>query len=236
MEKEAKKADQAAKKPAQAVLFELEMLAVGGRKILFDTLKRSLAEKEIDLTPVQFSRYCLTGKLKDGILRLIKDQAKKRFSEEKFVEDFLTELEVAFSRPALKADASVTALLKRAGEAGILLGALGCLSQPTLDKLIRNLGWEDHNIRLMSCAGSDKIFPTADAWLKLAKSMAVRPNRCLVVTTSQIACKSALSAGMKSVALPDEYTAFQDFGGADLVADGLNKGVLDRIFELLDLA
>ncbi|MDI6774376.1 MAG: hypothetical protein QME60_03130 [Verrucomicrobiota bacterium] len=235
MEKDSKKAGQTAKKPAQAVLFELEMLSVGGRKIVFDTLKRLLADKDIELAPALFARYCLNGKLKDGIARLIKEQSQRRFSEVKFAEEFMTEMETAFSQPSLKADPSVNAMIRRAREAGAQVGALGCLSQPTIEKLTRILGWECRNIRLMSRAGTDKVFPTADMWLKLAKSMVVRPNRCVVVTTSQIACKSALAAGMKSVAVPDEYTAFQDFGGADFVVESLSKNLSDKIFELLHL-
>ena len=144
-------------------------------------------------------------------------------------------LEAAFSKGNLKCDPGMNTLIKRVGDNGILLGALGCLSRETLDKLIRTVGWEERNIHVVPCSGAEKVFPTADAWLKLAKSMAVRSTRCVVLTTSQTSCKAALSAGMKCVVVSDEYSAFQDFGGADYVADGMGKAVVDQLLELLDL-
>ncbi len=36
-----------------------------------------------------------------------------------------------------------------------------------------------------------------------------------------MACKSAMSADLRCVAVPDSFTAFQDFSGADLILESL---------------
>ncbi|MEI6971057.1 MAG: hypothetical protein WCL44_06015, partial [bacterium] len=76
-------------------------------------------------------------------------------------------------------------------------------------------------------------FPTADAWLKLAKAVAVAPQGCVVITTNQESCMAALSGGMKPVAIPDAFTAFQDFGGADLLVDKFNDEAIEAIVALM---
>jgi beta-phosphoglucomutase-like phosphatase (HAD superfamily) len=40
-----------------------------------------------------------------------------------------------------------------------------------------------------------------------------------VLVSSNTACKAALAAGLRAVAIPDDFTAHQDFGGADIIVD-----------------
>jgi beta-phosphoglucomutase-like phosphatase (HAD superfamily) len=87
----------------------------------------------------------------------------------------------------------------------------------------------------MSAASADKPYPRADAWEGLARAMSILPGRCVALATSGDACKAALAAGMRCVAVPDRFTAFHDFSGADLVADrGLDDASARRILDLLE--
>jgi hypothetical protein len=49
-----------------------------------------------------------------------------------------------------------------------------------------------------------------------------------------MACKTALSAGMRCVVVPNNFTEFEDFGGSDYVLDSLDGGVLEEVFDLMD--
>jgi hypothetical protein len=40
------------------------------------------------------------------------------------------------------------------------------------------------------------------------------------MATRAVACRSALKAGMRCVGVPDEFTASEDFSGADSVVSG----------------
>ena len=65
--------------------------------------------------------------------------------------------------------------------------------------------------------GNTEVF--LDATLKVAKEMSKSPRQCVVLAGTMESCKSALSAGMQCVALPDRFTAFQDFSGAQEVLE-----------------
>ena len=55
--------------------------------------------------------------------------------------------------------------------------------------------------------------------MKMARELGRSSRRTVVFSSSSRACKSTLSAGMRAVAVTDQFTAFQDFGGAELVLE-----------------
>jgi beta-phosphoglucomutase-like phosphatase (HAD superfamily) len=75
-------------------------------------------------------------------------------------------------------------------------------------------------------------FPRADSWLKILKKYDKEDATLVAVVSSQTACKGALTAGAACIAIPDAFTAFQDFSGAKIVLDSLADANPD---ELLDL-
>jgi len=60
----------------RAVVFELEYVAVNGRQVMYDTLKRLLHQKDIDLTPVMFSRYVLDAPVAAYVPVLLKQAGR----------------------------------------------------------------------------------------------------------------------------------------------------------------
>ncbi len=236
VERHIAKAPAAAPQEQRAIVFELEMLAANGRKILWETLQRVLAARQITLTRIDFLRYCLDGRLEQGLADFLRVRGKKRGSETKVVEKVLEEWETAFGTSDCKPDSGVRALITRARDAGIRLGTLSRLGVPTMEKLLRTLGCDDPAIRRLSCTGKHKPFPTAEGWLSLCKALRVRPLRSVAVVTSRVALLSALNAGTRCVVVYDEFTAHHDFSGADFVADRLDNSLLENIFALLGSA
>ena len=81
------------------------------------------------------------------------------------------------------------------------------------------LGLVEQNVQLLAFDNMDKVFPRSDTWMKIAKTASITTRKCLVLATSMIACKSAMAADMQCVAIPDEYTSYQDFSGANMILD-----------------
>ena len=98
--------------------------------------------------------------------------------------------------------------------------------------MIGKLGLGD-DVTPRSCAVNGRDFPTADAWLKIAKQLGTKPQLCIVLASRSTACKAALSAGMRCIVIPDQYTSFQDFGGADFVVDEAEPSVVETVLELV---
>jgi len=78
--------------------------------------------------------------------------------------------------------------------------------------------------------------PTPDSWLSLLKAMTVAPRCAVALVDCALACKSALAVGMRCGVVPDRFTNWQDFGGADLVEDTIPDLKLNDIVALLTTA
>lgn len=217
----------------RAILLELENVAVKGRQIVYDVLKSVLADKGIDLTSMAFSRYCLYPSVKYFLPALLAAEEKKRLSKDKLLAEITQGITLSLTDDSVKLEAGLADVLKIAKEKKVLVGVLSGLGEKTARQLLAKLGLTDMGVHLLPYSCEDKNFPSADAWLKLAKIMSVLPALCLVIATSATACKAALSAGMRCVVVPDRFTTFQDFGGADHIAEDLDKTTVKTIFALL---
>jgi beta-phosphoglucomutase-like phosphatase (HAD superfamily) len=222
------------KRQARALVFELETLVANSRPLLFDLIKKALAEKDVAIKPFQYTRRCLDLPLKQGIHELIKHIAKGRATEEKILEAVAAEYSTAIASARRKTSPEMEKLLKKASEKGIRLGAATGLASAVALELLKSLGVEDLRVSLYHYNGESKGYPTADTWLKLAKQVGVMPPLCTAVATSMKSMKSALAAGMRAIAVLDEFTNGQDYGGSDLVVDRIDKLSLDRVFELTE--
>ncbi len=214
------------------LLFELENLAVAGRKITFDVLKSLLADKDIEINPALFSRYCLRSAPQQYVPVLLDVLDRKKVSAPKVAAEVTAGINVSLEDNRIKTNPALSKILAKAKAKGLEIGALTGLDEAVADKLMDRLGLKELNVTLYCAEPCDREFPTADAWLKLAKSMSIPQVLCTALSTGATSCKAALSAGMRCAVLPDEFTSFQDFGGADLVVDEFNDKALARIVAL----
>ena len=219
--------------PSKAVLFELENFAVKGRQVVHDVLKKAFADKDIDLTLEMFSKYCTHPSAKHFLPMMLKANSKAKLSEAKLLPEITEKITAVFTGNSLKMDPGLSRLIKAIEGEGIVLAALSCLADETARQVAARIGLVDSGVTLVSYASHEKNFPSADAWLKLAKKISVVPSLCVVIATSSVSCKAALSAGMRCIVVPDKYTAFQDFGGADVVTDDFDDNAIKHILELL---
>jgi len=221
------------KKKTVALLFEFENITVNGRKIVYDVCKRLLSEKEIDLTPSLFVRYCLRPSADIFLPELLDVVGKKRLSPSKLAAEIDAEIKKALADNHLKISGGFAKLLEKARRENATIGALTALSQDVTQGLVKKLGLDGTSLHLYYAAAGVVNFPTADAWLKLAKMVGVAPQGCTALATSSESCKAALSGGMSLVALPDDLTSSQDFGGVDLLIDKLNDESIGQVVSLM---
>lgn len=217
----------------QALLFELENIAVDGRKLIYGAIQKILDTKGIKVKDYTFSRYALNASLKEFVTTVV-EVNKKHLSVDKLVDELESRIGTDLLKNSSSVKGGVQKLLKRASERNVSVGALSALHEPVAKELVEKLRLSDTTQALLCSNNGCRLSHSADSWLKLARNMSARPSRCLVLASSRTSCKSALKVGMRCVAVPDSYTSFQDFGGADMVTDEFSSGDIDRIFELLD--
>jgi len=220
--------------PPKALLFELEYVAVPGRKLYYETLKSVLADKGIALTTALFSRLCVGRPARLFVPQILKMAKKERVSEPKLTEEVKQAMAACFAGAALKPNPALKKLMKAALDDKLRLGAVTCLDEGLAASLITQLGMTELGVRVLPAACDERHAPTVDSWLKLAKNLYVSPACCVAVGTTAVSCRAALAAHMRCVALLDAFTSFQDFGGCDYVVASLDEIPSADIFALLE--
>jgi beta-phosphoglucomutase-like phosphatase (HAD superfamily) len=220
--------------PVYAVLFQLEDVAVHGRKIAYDVLKKVLGEQKVDLSIPVFSRYCLNSAPQTFLPALTEALGLRKGSTEKLADTVVAAIAEQASANSIKLNPGLTKILQLARERNFVIGVISTWTEETCQALLAKLGLNDLGARLFSFKDVSKIFPSADIWLKTAKAISIKPRRCLVVGGNMAACKSAMSADLRCVAVHDEFTSFQDYSGADLILDNLEemsaKEIVNTVF------
>ena len=216
-----------------ALLFELESVAVNGRQAAFEVLRSILSDHNVDFTEVHYSRYCLAPAPELYLATLLEALGCKKLNAQKLVDEVNNGIRVQLSSSEAVLNPLVDALLRIAEERGVQTGALTCLPGNAGRTIAGKLGLSKRGVALYpQAAEADPSFPRADTWLKVAKEMGKSPRQCVVLASTMESCKTALSAGMQCVALPDRFTAFQDFGGAQRVLESeeaLDPGELAEV-------
>lgn len=216
------------------VLFELDYLAVSGRKIQFEALRDVLARQKFKLDAVFFCQHCLNAG-PDHYLPLVIEQGDlKKVTVENLLEEYRAAVAKEWKGASIRLQPALEKLLKVAAARQMRLGAVTEwpleMAQPLFDHLqLQALG-----VTLYSLPELGSPCPRADVWLKITRALGRRPRHCIAVTTSMVACKSALAADCKCVVVPDEFTAFQDFGGVDMILDKLDDLKPEALLDLVE--
>jgi HAD superfamily hydrolase (TIGR01509 family) len=74
--------------------------------------------------------------------------------------------------------------------------------------------------------------PNPDIFLKAEEELKVSPNNCLVLEDAENGVVAAYAAGMKIIAVPNNYTKYEDFSKANNVVNSLKSVTMDLINSL----
>lgn len=214
-----------------ALIFEMDNVALGARRIRYEVLAGILKEQGIELTPILFSRYCLhpcPSVYMPAFLAAMKYTAA---TSEQVVERLINE---TTSRLMQKTTVISDGLIKWMDAAVARGAALACASMLPLasaEGVAAHLGFDRWGVKVFSGSPADKGFPHAENWLRMAKAIGRNPKRCLAIVSSMSTTKTALAAMMHVAVVTDEFTEFQDFCGANLVCADLKEVKADEFFE-----
>lgn len=219
-------------KAREVLFFELEYVAVNGRQLMFDTLKQVLKSKDIDVTPALFARCGLTPRPGKAIQAMIEASGRNLTTGEQLSEQAENLLAKAFAEKAVPAK-ELPAIIKASQERNIQVVALSVWPEAVARELMKKAGLDALGVDLVAMDSTDPIFPRADHWLRILKQRGQENIPLIAIVASRAACKGALTAGATAIALPDAYTAFEDFTGAKVVLDTLGDLPAKELLELV---
>jgi HAD superfamily hydrolase (TIGR01509 family) len=75
--------------------------------------------------------------------------------------------------------------------------------------------------------------PAPDAYLKAAETLQVSPGSSVALEDSEPGCRAAKAAGMRAVAIPNQFSERQDLSVADLMVPSAKALSLERLVGLL---
>lgn len=222
-------------KPAIALVLELEFMLFCGRQLMYEAFGRVLKNNQITLDQTAFSRYCLQRTIEKCLHGLLPALGKKGLTVENIADKIKQQFESSLNASTTMPAPGLIALLKKAAENNIKIGLLSFLPQENADRLMTRLSL-DQTVCLHVMKKKADDLPTPDSWLSLLKTMTVIPRCAIALVDSALACKSALAVGMHCCVAPDRFTDWQDFSGADLVAENISDLKLNDILALLSTA
>jgi len=214
-----------------ALIFELEYVAAKKRQMEFSAIKSALKTKGVELTPVSFVRSGMSPLPRAAITSLLEQAGKRADAIEKAVAAVEKEIAVYCKNDA-ELDKGLEKLIKAIQKRGIPVLAFTALPEAVAATLMEKLGLDKMGVELVIPDEVKESFPRADSWLKMLKKCDKEDATLVAVVSSKIACKGALTAGAACIVVPDEYTAFQDFGGAKMVLDSLGDAKPEEILDL----
>lgn len=216
--------------PPAALLFELEGVALPVRPALYEAARAHLASRRVELTHAVFARC--SGPISTLAAQLL-ERLQLGPDDGHLAQALNAALVEQLNAGRLKLAPGLIRLLDAAAKRGLPAAALTGLAESTAQSAFNAAGLESRGIQLFVFSDEDKPFPRADAWLKAAKQLGKTARFCVAVGSSHASCKSALSAGMRTVAAPDAFTGHHDFSGADLIIDSWDDVDAEELLDTL---
>jgi beta-phosphoglucomutase-like phosphatase (HAD superfamily) len=214
-----------------ALIFELEYVAAKTRAVEFEALKSAMDTKGVELTPVMFSRSGMSPLHRAAVKDILTLAGKKSDAIEKAVAE-VDRTVADYCENKAELDEGLAKLIKATQARGIPVITFTALPKEMAKKLMARLGLDTLGVELIIPEEVKESFPRADDWLKMLKQCNKEHVTLVAVVSSQVACKGALTAGAACVVVPDEHTAFQDFGGAVMVLEELAAEKPDTILDM----
>lgn len=204
-----------------ALLFEMDSVALGARKIRYEVLANILQEQGITLTPILFSRYCLHPAPSIYMPAFLEAVGYTAATPEQVVERLMRETTARLMQKSTTIDEGLVRWMEAARERGAVIACASMLTQEAAESLAAQLEFSRWQIKVFSAFPAEKGFPRADHWIRMAKAIECPPRRCVAIVSTMATAKSALAAMMNVVVRTDEFTEYQDFSGVNLICSDL---------------
>ena len=212
------------------LIFEMETVALGARRIRYEVLSRIFGEQGLSLSGAEFSRFCL-GCPKEYMPTLLERKGYTAAGPEQVTERLRGETLSRLMQKDCQMDAGLKAWLDAVSERGMAIVAASCLPMDAAEGVAERLGFGQWHVQICSGAGMEKGWDTPEGWQHAAQSTGRHASSALAVTTGAAFARAALAAGCHVVAVPDEFTDFEDFGGVDFLASSLAELKANDCFE-----
>ena len=215
----------------RGIVIEFDFAALDGAGLLFKTTKGFLRDLDkIPFDEATEARYLAGRTYADG-LALLFAQAKTKKTAQKAARDLAAAFAAAVTQaaPAALGGISLRNFVKALREAGMTVAFATRADLEAVRPAFESAFGE--GIVLYHEETDGYGFATWEAWRRACMAMEMKHAFVRAVTGSGFGVKSALVAGMKSVAVIGDHVAYQDFGGANEIVTELSGKTAKQVIE-----
>lgn len=150
--------------------------------------------------------------------------------------DDLTAMKRAAAMEALQADLEpmpgLLELLFDLKQRDVKLAVATSSMRDRAELIMGKIGVVDHFVTAVTADEITNVKPAPDSYLEAARALGVDPSACIAFEDSDVGVAAAKAAGMKVVAVPNEYTKRMDFSQADLLVASLGDVTFEKLVNL----
>ena len=216
----------------RGVVIEFDFAVMNGAELLFETARRLLGNLDkIVLDDALEARYLAGRTYLDGLTGLFAEVKTKKTAQ-KAARDLASAFNAAVTEAAPSAiTAAFRNFVKALTDEGIAVAIATRADVEAVRPVFGSLLGE--HVIIYHEESETYGFPTWEAWRRACMAMEMKHAKVRAVTGSGLGVKSALVAGMRSVAVMNDRVAYQDFGGAGEIVDGLSAKAAKRILAVM---
>lgn len=208
-------------------IFDLDGLLADTERIHCRAYQMAFAEKAVELSEDEYAEHWIRqGK---GIVDWV-DNHSLRFDphalRQRKSEHYLTLLETSL-RPM---DGALQLLEALKGK--LRIGLASSSYRDAIDGVLSGLKIAHYFEVIVSGLDVARLKPAPDIFLKAANDLGVAPSECLVLEDAEKGVVAAHLAGMRCIAVPNDFTRHHDFSKATLVCASLAEVSLGLIRSL----
>ena len=215
----------------RGVVVEFDFAVADGAQLLFDTARKVLEAKGIDLTLKLEAMHLTGGNYQGGLAELFGVLGKKcdpattaRDLSDAFAKALTAKAAEAVT-PGFKA--FVKALTAKGIKVVIATRADIEAVKPAFEE------FDHENVVLYSEPSMTYGNCKWDAWRRAYSQNGLVDVLTVAVSGSGAGVKAALVAGMGAIAVIHDHVAYQDFGGADFMTETIDAKLADEVLRML---
>ena len=195
----------------RAVIFDRDGVILDSELTNIRAAEAAFQKLDIEIQPNE--RAWVIGRHPADYVKLF--QEKYDFSQEEF--ERLTGVyyyELLAETPFFD---GVVLLVKQLRDAGISLALTTSSDRNSTENILKSGELDGVFDVIVTREDCGKRKPDPEPYRVTAERLAVEPSECVVIEDTSLGVESAKQAGMKCIAVPNEYTKDMDFTQADLV-------------------
>ena len=221
------------KKVSRGVVVEFDFTAIDGAQLLFDVAKTVLKGHGVELT-VKLEAMRLAGCNYQGGVKDLFEAVGSRADAAKTAQELSAAFKAALDEKAVEA---VTPGFKAFVGALVDKGVKVVVVTRSDVEALRGALAEFDREMVVTYAEASSTYGNCkwDAWRRACSQNGLVEMLTAAVTGSGKGVKSALVAGMSALAIVHDHVAYQDFGGADAVAEAFDASLADVVLQMLHM-